>query len=119
MFRDLQRKQAQQDQGLGTEQLLLTEWVVSTRCCCHHVHNALKWGLWSAVRQDTECLDALWQVLRAVRHSAGLIQARLKEWLLQVLVYAPTSDLAPVEERSALWSALGLSDEDVETRKQK
>ena len=92
----------------------LLEWVVETPCICHHTHNALKWSMHSLFN-DTEVMKDTFIVFDALRNSYGQLYTYLWPWIQEHLEFAAPEDLPSVEERTRLWTSLGMESEHVET----
>jgi hypothetical protein len=93
----------------GTSSVLLNlqEWVVSGGCALHDSHNALKWALHQQFC-NPDLMKGLYIVVESVRNSYGQLLSYLGNWLVRSLQFVPDENLPPIEDRTILWTALGL-----------
>ena len=93
----------------GTSSVLLNlqEWICATGCALHDSHNALKWALHQQFC-NTELTKGLYIVVESLRNSYGQLLQYLGNWVVRSLQFVPDENLPPVEDRTILWTALGL-----------
>ena len=67
-----------------------TEWVVSTGCACHDVHNGLKWGLTSHVNRDPIPVHkALYVAIESLRQGFDMLHRSLPTFLAKFIECVP------------------------------
>ena len=89
--------------------LRLLSWYVSSGCCIHDVHNALKWSI-SEVLKDQELTGKMWKVLASLRGGFQELATHVAAWVTAHLSFQDWD----FEHREFLWTMLGLSAEWVE-----
>eukprot|EP00974_Lingulodinium_polyedra_P036323 3483696-Lingulodinium_polyedra.AAC.1 len=87
------------------------DWVVTTGCCCHDVHNSLKWAVSEVVKTPTTLKD-IFMIIRSAREGYDLIQKTLPSFLLKNLSF----DDSPHDPTQVIrfWSFLGVDYETAE-----
>ena len=91
--------------------LPMLNWVVSSACCNHDAHNALKWAMLEQMG-DPQLLKDLCIVLESLRNSYDLLHGRLAAWVHSKARFVEV-DGDDDAERS-LWTSLGIEPEVVE-----
>lgn len=96
---------------IQSELLWLTEWIVATGCCCHDVHNSLKWSV-HALFQNESMIKDLFVVVESLRNSYSLLVAHLPKWLRRsVRFVAPQANTTFLH---TLWTSLQIDSEVVD-----
>lgn len=98
--------------GLPAHLFRKTEIVLVTGCAAHDAHNGLKWGHFQEFR-NAELTRDCFVAVESLRNSADLIYRFLGEWVGQVIRLVDESPSFVVDEKRALWTALGLGLEQV------
>ena len=93
--------------GKGWVFLALLEWVESTGCGLHDIHNALKWSMFRQFN-DSDLMNDVWIIMASARNSFGMVHSYLLPWLNSVVTFVPEDELPPAEDMGVMWSALGL-----------
>ena len=84
----------------------LLDWVVSTGCVAHDIHNALKWGLEIVVDDVKDVLDRLYITVESLRNAYDLVHGYLMIFIKQYLTADPhPHSFADVLE---FWVCLGV-----------
>ena len=85
-----------------------TDWFVTTPCCCHDCHNALRWGLHEFLSIDGLTED-FYIILESLRNSYDLIVGHLHSWLSTKVVFC--ARVASQEVLFQFWTMLGIEGE--------
>ena len=80
------------------------DWTVSTACCNHDCHNALKWGL--APLHQIEDLKDLYIVVGSLRNSFDLIHSHLKTFVVENILFV--AEEGDAQETYHYWVQLGV-----------
>jgi len=83
----------------------LTDWICSTGCANHDVHNALKWAVQSQVAAG-DVNDKLWQVVESLRNSYHLLHCNLPTFISVHL--RAVSDSPDPSRLYSLWVSLDV-----------
>lgn len=102
--------QSSSSASVSSRVLELTEWVISTPCGLHDIHNSLKWSIHARV-SNTEVLKDCFLVIESLRNSADLLHRHLGGWLEDRLRFVPEEDLPAPEHLYELWTSLGVEHE--------
>ena len=93
-------------QGLTREALSLSEWVVCSPCALHDGHKSLSWAMRDHF-SNTQLMNDIFIVIAAGRNSFGLLHHYLATWLSAKLTFVADELLPPMDDRAAIWTALG------------
>ena len=93
-------------QGMNAEALSLLEWVVCSPCALHDGHKSLSWAMRSHF-SNTQLMNDIFIVIAAVRNSFALLHQYLAPWLSAKLTFVADHLLPPMDDRAAIWTALG------------
>jgi hypothetical protein len=96
----------------GQGLLSLLGWTVETGCCIHDIHNGLKWGLY-AHTQDASLMKDMYIIIESLRNAYGLLHLHMGQWLLDKVKFV--NEPVPREDLEALWTALGVDSDWVDT----
>jgi len=92
----------------------LTEFVVVTPCALHDAQNAFRWALMGTC-SDAELLRDVYVAIESLRNSADVISSHVAGWVTKSLRLHPDRGDTWVDQRRALWNALGIDMETAET----
>ena len=92
--------------ALGEERfhLQLMDWSLGTACCCHDVHNSLKWAL--APYGSPQDLHDLRIVVESLRNSFSLLTRKLPSFMVKYVAFRVTE--ADTEAVRLFWSNMGV-----------
>eukprot|EP00974_Lingulodinium_polyedra_P002862 268048-Lingulodinium_polyedra.AAC.1 len=96
-----------QQAGRSPRRLYLTEWVVSSLCAAHQVHNSLKWGI-TEVYPNGELLKDVWLAVSSLKHNSHTIQQQAKDWIGEVVKFVDTQPAEWMQVRRHAWTMLGF-----------
>ena len=84
-----------------------TDWFVTTPCCNHDCHNALKWAL--AKHVLAEVAKDMFIVFESLRNAYDLLMERLRGWVSSRATFA--ARIGSVGDLYQFWVALGVDSE--------
>ena len=90
----------------AAELLDLLDWQVSTPCCHHDVHNALRWSLARHI-DGADGIHDLHIAIESLRNSFDLLHGNLKSFIGQAL--ETTAEPFDAEAVSRFWTLLGVA----------
>ena len=99
----------QDDEGATIADLPLDMGILTSHCCCHAVHNAVKWALGLENRAETGKL--LWTVVASIRSSYLELQGGLMDFIHTRCVFGRHPWLLPVEDAIQLYTLMGVAED--------
>lgn len=98
------------DLGEEAPLLELTDWILSTACCCHDLQNALKWSLSSLwTGQDIQDLHVC---MESLRNSFEILLGKLPKFLAEHMTFHREGQ--DPDKVIMFWRALGIEADMVE-----
>ena len=88
----------------------LQTWHTCVGCCCHDVHNALKWSVMEYV-SDKNIMRSAWIVLESLRSGFSLLVSEMGSWVARHLSYGDHLDADALRQ---YWVMLDVGSEYVE-----
>ena len=92
--------------GLIVHDLPTDMAVLSSHCCCHAVHNAVKWSLGLADREETG--KQLWVIVTNIRSSYMELHGAIMEFLSSTCVFGVHAWVMSPAEATELYTFLGV-----------
>lgn len=97
-----------EEERVGHPALLeLKDWVLATGCCCHDIHNALKWGLLVVEKNLTEVHKKLYITIESLRNGFSLLHQHLPGFVSGAVQFTD-SDGCSSDDEFNFWVALGV-----------
>ena len=93
-------------QEQGARDLPINVAVLTSHCCCHAVHNSVKWALRLADR--AEAGKQLWGVISSLRSCFMELQSALMEFIQERIVYGDHPWILPTPHATELYTLLGV-----------